>query len=182
MQARGHLMKEHRLIERMITLIKETVEYIRKGNRIDPDLVDVAVDFIRTYADRTHHGKEEDILFKKLDQKGLSTEDRKMMDELIEDHVFGRKIVRNIVEANERYRKGDASALEQIAQNLQALAELYPGHIEKEDKDFFPASRNYFTDQEDEALLEEFLEFDRQMIHEKYESIVESYAKKANIG
>ena len=182
MQARGLLMKEHRLIERMISLIEETAGRIRKGNRIDPDLVDIAVDFIRTYADRTHHGKEEDILFRKLEEKGMSAEDKKMLDELVEDHAYARKVVRKIEQANERYRLGDVSALAGIEENLRALVELYPEHIEKEDKAFFPASRNYFTDREDEALLEEFMEFDRRMIHEKYDSVVESYANKANIG
>ncbi|SDB52299.1 Hemerythrin-like domain-containing protein [Desulfonatronum thiosulfatophilum] len=182
MQARGQLMKEHRVIERMISLIEETAGYIRKGNRIDPELVDIAVDFIRTYADRTHHGKEEDILFKKLDEKGLSTEDRRMMDELIADHVYARKVVQKIEQANARYRNGDESALDRIEENLRALVDLYPEHIEKEDKVFFPASRNYFTDREEEALLEEFMEFDRLMIHEKYDSVVESYAKKASSG
>jgi hypothetical protein len=38
---------------------------------------------------------------------------------------------------------------------------------------FFPSSRNYFSDEEDQAMLEEFWEFDRKMIHEKYKSVVE---------
>ena len=33
---------------------------------VDPVFIDTAVDFIRTYADRCHHGKEEDLLFKAL--------------------------------------------------------------------------------------------------------------------
>jgi hypothetical protein len=38
---------------------------------------------------------------------------------------------------------------------------------------FFPSSRNYFTDEEDQAMLAKFWEFDRKMIHEKYKSVVE---------
>jgi hemerythrin-like domain-containing protein len=52
--------------------------------------------------------------------------------------------------------------------------DFYPKHIEKEDKVFFPASRAYFSDEEDQAMLAEFLEFDRKMIHEKYQSVVET--------
>ncbi|MGD9676204.1 MAG: hemerythrin domain-containing protein, partial [Candidatus Bipolaricaulia bacterium] len=72
MQARGPLMIEHRLIERMIALVSHAVAGIQSSGEVDPLFVDLAVDFIRTYADRTHHGKEEDILFRNLDRKGLS--------------------------------------------------------------------------------------------------------------
>ena len=178
MQARGPLMIEHRLIERMISVIKDVVEEIESKHRVDPVFVDTAVDFIRVYADQTHHGKEEDILFRDLKKKSLSAEDQRLMDELIEDHVFGRQTTKALVEANTGYRNGDDTALTDITDKLKTLIDFYPKHIEKEDKVFFPASRNYFTDEEDQAMLAEFWEFDRKMIHEKYKSVVESFKKK----
>jgi hemerythrin-like domain-containing protein len=174
MQARGPLMIEHRLIERMILLIKDVLAEIESTQKVDPVFVDTAVDFIRMYADRTHHGKEEDILFRDLEKKDLSVDDQQVMNELIEEHVFGRNTTRALVDANTRYRNGDTSALADIAEKLQTLIDFYPKHIEKEDKVFFPASRAYFTDEEDQAMLVEFGEFDRQMIHEKYKAVVEA--------
>jgi hemerythrin-like domain-containing protein len=176
MQARGPLMIEHRLIEQMLSVIKNAFAKIESKHEIDPVLVDTAVDFIRVYADQTHHGKEEDILFRELDKKPLSENDRQIMNELIEEHVFGRQTTKALVEANTRYRDGDESALDEIAAKLQTLTEFYPKHIEKEDKVFFPSSRSYFTEEEDQAMLVEFWEFDRQMIHEKYKSVVEGLA------
>jgi len=175
MQARGPLMIEHRLIERMLSVIKKVLVKIESEHEVDPVFVDIAVDFIRVYADRTHHGKEEDILFRELNKKTLTSADRKIMKELIEEHVFGRQTTKALVEANTRYRKGDETALRDIAAKLQTLIEFYPKHIEKEDKVFFPSSRNYFTDEEDQAMLAEFWEFDRNMIHEKYKSLVEGF-------
>ncbi len=174
MQARAPLMIEHRLIERMIVIIKLILVQIEKEQKVDPIFVDITVDFIRIYADRTHHGKEEDILFKDLEEKELSKEDNQLMNELIEEHVFGRKTTRKLVEANTCYRNGDESTLAEIASHLSSLADFYPKHIEKEDKVFFPATRKYFSEQEDQAMLDEFWEFDRKMIHEKYTSVVES--------
>jgi len=173
MQARGLLMIEHRLIEKMIALIEETLKQIETTNEVDPLFIDTAVDFIRIYADRTHHGKEEDIFFRDLTKKDLSEDDRKVMNELIEEHVFGRKTTGQLVDANRKYRSGDASALKTIAECLQTLVNFYPKHIIKEDKVFFPASRQYFSDEEDDAMLQEFWEFDRKMIYEKYKSVVE---------
>jgi hemerythrin-like domain-containing protein len=175
MQARAPLMIEHRLIERMLLVIRKVLAEIESKQRVDPVFVDTAVDFIRVYADHTHHGKEEDILFRELNNKQLSTKDRHIMEELIEEHVFGRQTTKALVEANTRYRNGDETALTDIAANLQTLTDFYPRHIEKEDKEFFPSSRNYFTDEEDQAMLAEFWEFDRNMIHEKYKSLVDGF-------
>ena len=175
MQARGPLMIEHRLIERMLMVIKDVLAKIESKHKVDPVFVDIAVDFIRVYADRMHHGKEEDILFRELNNKPLTTEDRQIMKELIEEHVFGRQTTKALVEANTRYRNGDETALSDVATNFQTLTVFYPRHIEKEDKVFFPSSRNYFTDEEDQAMLAEFWEFDRNMIHEKYKSLVAGF-------
>jgi hemerythrin-like domain-containing protein len=177
MQARGPLMIEHRLIERMISIIKNALIQIESTQKVNSVFVDTAVDFIRTYADRTHHGKEEDILFRDLSKRALSTEDQQVMNELIEEHVFGRQTTKALVEANTRYRNGDKSALVDIADKLRTIADFYPKHIDKEDKVFFPASTAYFTDEEDQAMLAEFWEFDRRMIHEKYTSVVEVLEK-----
>ena len=173
MQARGPLMIEHRLIERMLLIIKDALVQIESTRKVDPLFVDTAIDFIRMYADRTHHGKEEDILFRNLSNRPLSTEDKRIMKELLDEHVFGRQTTKALVEANTRYRNGDESALADIVGNLQTLVGFYPKHIEKEDKIFFPASRSYFTEEEDQSMLEAFWKFDRKMIHEKYKSVVD---------
>jgi hemerythrin-like domain-containing protein len=96
------------------------------------------------------------------------------MNELIEEHSFGRQTTKTLIEANSSYRQGDLSALKTIAAKLSTLAEFYPKHIVKEDKVFFPASRAYFSVEEDQAMLAEFWEFDRRMIHEKYKRIVDN--------
>jgi len=72
-------MVEHRLIERMIAVIHRELGRMESENKVDPLFVDTAVDFVRTYADRTHHGKEEYILFRDLNKKDLSPHDRQVM-------------------------------------------------------------------------------------------------------
>ncbi|HVN95718.1 MAG TPA: hemerythrin domain-containing protein [Syntrophorhabdaceae bacterium] len=172
MQARGPLMIEHRLIEKMLNTIGRVLVRVEKTQSIDPYFVDTAVDFIRVYADRTHHGKEEDILFRYLRAKNMSGEDRKLMEDLIEQHIFSRATTKKLVEANTRYRNKDTKALGEVTSCLRTLVDFYPGHINKEDQVFFPASRAYLSDQEDQKMLEEFYEFDRKMIHDKYKAVV----------
>jgi hemerythrin-like domain-containing protein len=175
-------MIEHRLIERMVVVIRQRLAVVRERGEIDPLFADAAADFIRTYADRTHHGKEEDILFRELEKRALAPDHRRMMDELKSDHAWGRTMTRGVVEATARYRNGDRNALSDITEHLQALLELYPEHIRKEDKVFFPAARAYFTSDEDQAMLAAFWNFDRAMIHEKYRGVVERLEEMGRSG
>ena len=182
MQARGPLMIEHRLIERVIAVVRHALKRIEGGGRVDPVFIDTIVDFIRTYADRTHHGKEEDILFKDLGRKPISGDDRRMMQELVDEHLFGRETTRKLVEANQRYRNGDGDALKEIAAGLRILVDFYPEHIAKEDRAFFVTTRRYFSEEEEQGMLEAFREFDRNMIHEKYTSVAEQLERLASTG
>jgi hemerythrin-like domain-containing protein len=172
MQARGPLMIEHRLIEKMLGVIRRSLEQAEQAQAIDPCFVDVVVDFIRIYADRTHHGKEEDILFSELRKKQLSGKDQLLMDELIEDHILVRSTTKKLAEANMLYRKGNKAEFGEVTACLKTLVELYPKHIRNEDDVFFPAARTYVSDMEDQTMLKEFWEFDRKMIHEKYKAVV----------
>lgn len=166
------LMIEHRLIERMIDVMKEQLLLIERERKVDPEFIETAVDFIRTYADRCHHGKEEDILFRDLGGKKLTDEHKRTMEELVEEHRWGRKTTARLVEANTRYVQGNREALSAIMDCVKSLVDFYPRHIEKEDKHFFIPCMDYFTDAEKEAMLKEEWEFDKNLIHEKYRNMV----------
>lgn len=168
----GPLMWEHRLIEKMLSFFEGEVRKIIEKKKVDPLFIDTAEDFIRTYADRTHHGKEEDILFRDLMKKQLSSEHSRIMEELVSEHKYARKTVGKLVEAKERYLKGENTSREVITL-LKELASFYPMHIKKEDKHFFHPCMEYFTKEEQDQMLREFYEFDRNMIHEKYRTMVD---------
>jgi hemerythrin-like domain-containing protein len=87
----GPLMIEHRLIERMIEVMKRQLQEWETEPTMDPSFIETAVDFIRTYADRCHHGKEEDILFRDLSKKPISGNHKRIMEELVEEHRWGRR-------------------------------------------------------------------------------------------
>jgi hemerythrin-like domain-containing protein len=171
----GPLMIEHRLIMRMLKVVEQEVQRISSKNRADTIFIDTAVDFIRIYADRTHHGKEEDILFRELALKKISDEHKKTVKELVDEHVYARGVVAKLVAAREKYAAGDTASLKEIVDRLKELTEFYPKHIAKEDKNFFIPVMSYFNREEMDAMLEEMWEFDRNMIHEKYEKLVEKF-------
>lgn len=176
----GPLMWEHRLIERLLKLFEGQIIKIRQENNIDPVFIDTAVDFIRIYADRTHHGKEEDILFRDLGKKKLSAEHARIMNELVEEHKYARTIVGKLVEAKEKILMGNKAVVKDMISCLKELSEFYPKHIEKEDKHFFFPLLEYFSKEEQDAMLNEFWEFDRNMIHEKYTKLVYTLEQTMN--
>jgi hemerythrin-like domain-containing protein len=177
MQPRGPLMTEHRLIEGMISSIDKEVKRIEKSGIVNQGFIATAADFIQIYADKTHHGKEEEILFRDLSKKKLSDIDNTIMNELIQEHIVGRNTTAELVKSAGAYQNGDKAALPLITKSLRIFVDFYPKHIEKEDKVFFPSSMKYFSDSEQQSMLDEFWDFDRKMIHAKYKSVIESLEK-----
>lgn len=168
----GPLMIEHRLIERMIVRMKKETDRIEMEHNINPGFIDIAVDFIRVYADRCHHGKEEEILFRELKKKDIEEDHSRTMEELIEDHKWGRETTKKLVEAKENYINGDENALETVLELINQLVDFYPKHIKKEDKTFFIPIMQYFSNEEQDAMLHEEYEFDKNFIHFHYKEIV----------
>ena len=174
----GPLMVEHRLIERMAALLRAEIKKMDDSKKPDVGFLMVAIDFMRTYADRVHHGKEEDILFLALAAKNLKPEHAKIMSELVEEHVTARKMVAALLAAREKYINGDSQALKEITSLLEKIGNFYPVHIEKEDKHFFYPCLDYFSKEEQDDMLKEFWEFDRKVIHEKYQRVVEGQEQR----
>ena len=110
----GPLMWEHRLIEKMLVAMMRHMDKAEVDQKVNPVVIDMAVDFIRTYADRTHHGKEEEILFRDLAQKELPPDLKQTMQELLEEHAWGRKTTGQIVAAKEAYLAGDEQKLVEV--------------------------------------------------------------------
>ncbi|MEW6571807.1 MAG: hemerythrin domain-containing protein [Nitrospirota bacterium] len=173
----GPLMIEHRLIERMVAMMGKELNRLSKDRRGNPEFIEAVADFICTYADRCHHGKEEDILFRELKRKSISDEHRRIMDELIEEHKFGRRVIGEMADANSRYSKGEGGALSEIIDSLKTLVELYPNHIDKEDNHFFLPVMQYFSEEEKDVMLAEEYDFDKTLFHELYKEQVAQWEK-----
>ncbi|MDD4985961.1 MAG: hemerythrin domain-containing protein [Dehalococcoidales bacterium] len=175
----GPLMREHRLIERMVAVLDNRMRLMVDTRRSEEAFVNLAVDFFRTYADRTHHGKEEDILFRELAKKELKPEDKRIMDELVQEHNWARKMVGRLSTAGRSYAQGNTASRGEVITCIRELVSFYPVHIAKEDKQFFYPCLEYLSKAEQDAMLDEFWEFDRKLIHEKYQKTVEELEKPA---
>ncbi|MEN6615451.1 MAG: hemerythrin domain-containing protein [Syntrophorhabdus sp.] len=168
------LMIEHRIMEKMIGIIENEVDWCDQNGSISSELIDLVIDFIRNYGDRCHHGKEESILFRELKKKAMSKEHTALMKELMEEHLLSKAKVAQLADARDRFIQGDKMALPQIVECLKFIKNLYPAHIEREDKLFFQPAMDYFSAQERDELLKEMTEFDRHIIHRIYRDKIDS--------
>ena len=91
MDALDTLMDEHRQIEQVLGSLETFASRLEQG--ADPAPLSDFVDFFRSFADRAHHGKEEEILFALMVARGYSREAGPVAV-MLHDHEQGRSLVR----------------------------------------------------------------------------------------
>lgn len=162
------LVDEHVLIKRWIALIPKVVEHLDVETESGRQLILDGIDMIRTYADRYHHAKEEDILFKYFDQ------DSQILQVMYQDHTTGREHVKAMLEALECKDK------KTLGDHLMAYRELLAEHIKKEDTILYPWMDGSLSTRQIGELFAKFSEVDDQMDFrpEKYEQFVAKLEKQ----
>jgi len=171
------LISEHRLILYTVGVLKKEQQKAASVRKVDANFIVSAVDFFRTFADRYHHGKEEGILFNELYKRKMSEVDAAVMRELILEHATARRTVTLLEKQEASYLGGSAEALVNILEALNTLIELYPRHIEKEDKHFFYSSMTYFTEKEQKNMFQKFQEYNQNFTNNKYKLTIETLEK-----
>lgn len=169
----GSLMTEHRLIDRVIVDVERRLDLAASGTEVQSAYIVSLIDFVLNYADRCHHGKEEQILFRQLEAKDIAPEHADTMAELVREHQAIRDLAGSLDDANVKFMSGDKSVVPRIEQSLREITAIYPAHVEKEERHFFKPAISYFTKEERDAMAEEFRAFDQELIHEKYRRTVE---------
>ena len=131
------LMDEHRLILRMLDLLETRAARTLDGEEPDAEFFAGAVDFVRRFADRFHHAKEEDILFAALVANGMPAENSPVAAMRLE-HEQGRQFLRGLEEALREHRAGVPERRQSIVGNARGYCALLRDHIYKEDHILYP--------------------------------------------
>lgn len=171
-------MIEHRLIDRMIDMMKDEMDWIGEYRRVDPIFIEAAVYFTRSFTDICHHGKEETIYFRALEKKPLTEELKKIMSDLVQEHAFVRKTVDDIEQAKESYTRGEKDAHAKVIAALNIITIFYPQHLQKEEKHFFYQSMDYFSPEEKDKMLRDFAEYDAKLFHDEHKHLIEELERK----
>jgi len=177
MSATEELRTEHRAIERMLAVLEAAAGRLEAGQRVRADLFREAVDFVRNFADRCHHSKEEDNLFLRLEEKGVPRHGGPIGVMLLE-HGQGREYVRAIADAIDAYEGGDGVAVRTVAENARGYVELLRGHIWKEEEILFPAADGMLSPSDQADLTERFQRIEKEVmgpgVHERYHAMLDA--------
>jgi len=178
------LSDEHRVIEVVLNCLGKITEEANRTGELDEASANQAIDVIRTFADKCHHGKEENHLFATLVEKGMPKEGGPVGQMLVE-HEQGRAFVKGMAENVSEAATGNADALSNFTQNAHGYVQLLRAHIQKEDGVLFPMADKVLNEDDQKTLMQAFeaVESDHMGTgtHEKYIGIVVSLAKKYGV-
>ena len=172
------LEAEHHVIQKIVGAMAVLAEGLGAGQEPPVETLRTIVEFMRTFADKCHHGKEEAHLFPCLEKRGVPARGCPM-GALIPEHERGRTLVAQLAQATEAYASGDASARDAVTEALRGLMELYPNHIWKEEYLLFPMSNKVLGAADQQQLLEQFEAVDAAVgrdVHQRFERIAEEIA------
>lgn len=140
MDAVDLMKEEHGYIKRGLQIIRKmSISILESGEVCYEDFKNM-IEFIRNYADKHHHNKEESILFKKM-QEQIGEMVKAPLSGMFIEHDLGRLFISNLELALQRVKDGDNDSRVDIIANAIGYADLLNRHIDKEDKAIYSFAR-----------------------------------------
>jgi len=181
MKAIELMKEEHSNIKRLLKVIRKLCIKILNESEVDYEAFYSAIDFIRNYADKHHHGKEEDILFAEMIEKMDEGITRAPVQGMYVEHDLTRLFVSNLEEALKRVKDGDKDSRVDIIANAVAYTDLLDRHIYKEDNAIYTFAEKKLTDESIKHVEEECEKIENaamnQGIQQKYVQMLEELEK-----
>lgn len=158
-QATKDLMQEHEVIKKALTILSNSIEKV-EGRSIDRDLLLNLVEFFKIFADKCHHGKEEQFLFESMISKGFSKESGPIAV-MLSEHILGRIYIKNMSDA---LTENSEVSFGKFCENAQRYIDLLDQHIEKENNILFVMADRVISEVEQEKLYEKYIEFEKENV------------------
>jgi hemerythrin-like domain-containing protein len=170
------LKHEHEAILFTLKVMERMIAKIRSGEVLEAGDPPAVLAFLREFADKCHHGKEEGILFPALEAAGVPREGGPIGQMLLE-HEEGRGYIRRMAAALSG--GGDLPA---FAKEAEGYVDLLRRHIEKENAVLFPMGERALGEAALAAIAERFEEHEETVIgagrHEELHAVLEGFEKR----
>lgn len=127
------MIEEHVYIVRMLKVVRAACYGVLKGKDINYDDFNEMIDFIRTYADAHHHGKEEKFLFKEMQQNLGKLGETLITHGMMVEHDYGRMYISDLSDALRKVKDGDEEKKLDVIASAISYTNLLHKHIAKED-------------------------------------------------
>lgn len=157
------LVNEHKNILKVIAALLNQCARDEKAGAVSADFYRSEIDFIRNYADRFHHAKEEDILFIELNKDSANMHCNPT-EQMLYEHDLGRRCVKEL-EAGV-----DETDLAKVLAGARGYGNLLKDHIYKEDNILYPMAEEALSDEIKNEMLIKFEKTGRKYAeaNEKY--------------
>ena len=169
------LKEEHQGILLMLKILDKICARLESKGKVDSNHLERIVEFFRVFADKCHHGKEEDLLFPEMEKAGVPKE-RGPIGVMLAEHQQGRGFIRGMAEALDRQKKEDPKALPAFAENARNYIALLTQHIKKEDNVLFPMGEKVLSREVQKELVEGFEKIEVERIgegtHEEFHKLL----------
>ncbi|TCT12117.1 hemerythrin-like domain-containing protein [Natranaerovirga pectinivora] len=176
------MIDEHRYIKRMLAVIKKVCYKVMDNEDIDYKDFFKMIDFVRNYADKHHHGKEEDFLFNRMVEELGSAAEKLVKYGMLVEHDLGRLFMQQLEEAVNKVIAGDNKARLDIIANAIGYHDLLTRHIDKEDNVVFTFAQNNLAKETLDRINKESFEYERNAtdneVQKKYIGLLESLENK----
>lgn len=173
------LEAEHRAIQRVAARMTVLADRAEEGGDVDVAQLERIVEFLRIYADRCHHGKEEASLFPTLQNRGVPSHGCPLGGLTLE-HQKGRGMVGELAVAIRAYQENEPEARAGLVKSLRDLTTFYLNHIWKEDNLLFPLADRLLQLEDNEALAASFARVNAELGVGEYE-LFERFSKELDI-
>jgi hemerythrin-like domain-containing protein len=179
MKAIEELRQEHEGIKVMLKILQAMCERLEFGKDVDISHLKMVLEFFRVFADRCHHGKEEDILFPALEAAGVPRQ-RGPLGVMLAEHDLGRSHLREMTTELDGLETGNGKNVAGLCAHARSYISLLTDHIEKENTLLFPMAEAHIPPSKQDELFDEFekLESDRigAGVHEKFHAVLRQFA------
>jgi hemerythrin-like domain-containing protein len=149
------LKHEHRVIERALHAVDGICLRLEWGENVPASALSQFVDFISTFADCYHHGKEEAYLFPLLEQRGITREGGPL-GAMEHQHQLERELTDDMRRAVEGYTDVDPDSRRRFIEAARRYSAHLLDHIEKEDSILFRIADEILDDSDKVSLFEAF--------------------------
>lgn len=175
MKATDILKDEHTLILVMLRVIDAACARMESGEHVEHGDIADMIDFIRNFADRCHHTKEESLLFPAMEKAGIER-DHGPIGVMLAEHTAGRNFAKGMDRALQLLKEGDETATEMFIADGQGYVSLLDGHIMKENTVLFTLADERLSPEQQKELAGGFDRVEREEIgagvHEKYHELL----------
>ncbi|MGC8744674.1 MAG: hemerythrin domain-containing protein [Verrucomicrobiia bacterium] len=156
-----NMMNEHQVILKVLASLDEMVKRIASGKPVPREHISRFAFFFKNFADKWHHGKEEERLFKKMVDYGFPREYGPVAV-MLGEHEEGRREVKILAEIG-----GGSGGLtqEEINRVISAATEfiqLLFFHIHKEDNVLYPMAEQSLPQEAMEELNADCQEYEQK--------------------